>query len=68
MADILTKQYLLLVIKLYSCFFGDQTVHAGICEIARRKIATAMRGSSYDLEALKWQCIEAGKAIPEVPF
>lgn len=65
--DALARRYLLLVIELYSCFINDETVHGGICEIARRQVATET-GPSYDLELLKWQSIEAGRSVPEVPF
>ena len=65
--DALARQYLLLVIELYSCFINDETVHGGICEIARRKVATEV-GPSYDLDLLKWQSVEAGRSVAEVPF
>lgn len=65
--EALARRYLLLVIELYSCFINDETVHGGICEIARRQVATET-GPSYDLELLKWQSIEAGRSVPEVPF
>lgn len=65
--DALARRYLLLVIELYSCFINDDTVHGGICEIARRRLATEME-PSYELEQLKWQSVKAGRSVPEVPF
>ncbi|MCK9547157.1 MAG: hypothetical protein M0Q37_01455 [Sphaerochaeta sp.] len=65
--DVLARRYLLLVIELYSCFVNDETIHGGICEIARRQVAAEM-GISYDLDLLKWQSVEAGRSVPEVPF
>mgnify|MGYP001008063019 CR=1 FL=1 len=65
--DALARRYLLLVIELYSCFINDETVHGGICEIARRRLATENE-PSYELDLLKWQSIKAGKSVPEVPF
>ncbi len=65
--EALARRYLLLVIELYSCFINDETVHGGICEIARRRVA-AEKGISYDLDLLKWQSVEAGKSVEEVPF
>lgn len=65
--DALARRYLLLVIELYSCFINDETVHGGICEMARRRVAKEME-PSYELDLLKWQSIKAGKSVPEVPF
>lgn len=65
--DILTGRYLLLVIELYSCLLNNETVHGGICEIARRRLISET-GPSYDLEQLKRQCIEIGRNVPEMPF
>ena len=65
--EALARRYLLLVIELYSCFINDETVHGGICEIARLQVS-AETGPSYDLESLKWQSVEAGKRAPEIPF
>jgi hypothetical protein len=65
--EALARRYLLLVIELYSCFINNETVHGGICEIARRRVATEV-GISYDLEQLKRQSINAGRSVPEVPF
>ena len=65
--DALARRYLLLVIELYSCFINDDTVHGGICEIARRQVAAEM-GISYDLDLLKWQSVKAGRSVAEVPF
>lgn len=65
--DALARRYLLLVIELYSCFINDDTVHGGICEIARRRMATEME-PSYELDQLKWQSVKAGRSVPEVPF
>jgi len=65
--EALARRYLLLVIELYSCFINNETVHGGICEIARRRVATEME-PSYELEQLKWQSVKAGRSVPEVPF
>ena len=65
--EALARRYLLLVIELYSCFINNETVHGGICKIARRRVATEV-GISYDLEQLKRQSINAGRSVPEVPF